>query len=81
MDGDVPESMKKKRILALDIGNLMSGTKYRGEMESRVKKIISAIRDDDSIILFVDEMHMLMGLGATGDGAQDAANLLKVRVF
>ena len=76
VDGDVPASMKKKKILSLDVGSLMSGTKYRGEFEERFKKILAAIKADPEVILFVDEAHVLVGMGGS-EGSQDAANLLK----
>ncbi len=67
--GDVPESIKKKRILALDVSALMAGTKFRGEFEERFKRLLEALEKDPEIILFVDEAHMLVGLGGA-EGSQ-----------
>ncbi|MBM4415198.1 MAG: ATP-dependent Clp protease ATP-binding subunit [Chloroflexi bacterium] len=74
--GDVPETLLSKRMLTLDIGSLVAGTKYRGEFEERLKKVIEEIRSSKNCILFIDELHMLVGAGAA-EGAVDAANILK----
>ncbi len=74
--GDVPETLQGKRLLTLDIGSLVAGTKYRGEFEERLKKVIEEIKAAGNCILFIDEMHMLVGAGAA-EGAVDAANILK----
>ena len=74
--GDVPETLKGKRLLTLDIGSLVAGTKYRGEFEERLKKVIEEIKNSGNCLLFIDEMHMLVGAGAA-EGAVDAANILK----
>ncbi len=77
VNGDVPERLKGKRLLALDMGALVAGAKYRGEFEERLKAILNEITAAaGEIILFIDEMHMLVGAGK-GDGAMDAANLIK----
>jgi ATP-dependent Clp protease ATP-binding subunit ClpC len=74
--GDVPETLSGKRVLTLDIGSLVAGTKYRGEFEERLKKIIEELRSTNDAILFIDELHTLVGAGAA-EGAIDAANILK----
>ncbi|MFQ6121682.1 MAG: ATP-dependent Clp protease ATP-binding subunit [Dehalococcoidales bacterium] len=74
--GDVPETLEDKRIVALDMGALVAGTKYRGEFEERVKKIIDEIKTAGNCVLFVDEFHTMVGAGAA-EGAVDAANILK----
>jgi ATP-dependent Clp protease ATP-binding subunit ClpC len=76
ISGDVPETLQGKRLLTLDIGSLVAGTKYRGEFEERLKKVIEEIKGAGNCILFVDELHMLVGAGAA-EGAVDAANILK----
>ena len=77
INGDVPESLKNKRLLALDMGALIAGAKFRGEFEERLKAILNEITAAlGEVLLFVDEMHMLVGAGKT-DGAMDAANLIK----
>ena len=76
VSGDVPETLQGKRLLTLDIGSLVAGTKYRGEFEERLKKVIEEIKGAGNCILFVDELHMLVGAGAA-EGAVDAANILK----
>ncbi len=77
IDGDVPESLRNKRLLALDMGALIAGAKYRGEFEERLKGILSEVTAAaGEIILFIDEMHTLVGAGKA-DGAMDASNLLK----
>lgn len=72
----VPESLKSKRILSLDLAQLMAGTRYRGDFEERLKIVISEIVADPSIVLFIDELHTLVGAGS-GQGALDAGNMLK----
>jgi ATP-dependent Clp protease ATP-binding subunit ClpB len=77
LNGDVPESLKDKRLLSLDMGALIAGAKYRGEFEERLKAVLQeVISAEGSIILFIDEMHTLIGAGKA-DGAMDASNLLK----
>ncbi len=74
--GDAPETLMGKRLLTLDIGSLVAGTKYRGEFEERLKKIIEEVRSSGNCVLFIDELHTLVGAGAA-EGAVDAANILK----
>jgi len=74
--GDVPETLEGKRLVALDMGALVAGTKYRGEFEERVKKVIDEIKTAGNCVLFIDEFHTMVGAGAA-EGAVDAANLLK----
>lgn len=74
--GDVPETLEGKRILTLDIGALVAGTKYRGEFEERLKKVIDEIKAAGNCVLFIDEFHTMVGAGAA-EGAVDAANILK----
>ena len=74
--GDVPETLENRRLVALDMGSLVAGTKYRGEFEERVKKVIEEIKTAGNCVLFVDEFHTMVGAGAA-EGAVDAANILK----
>ena len=74
--GDVPDVLAHKRIFSLDMGSLVAGTKYRGEFEDRIKQVIEAVQQDDDMILFIDELHQLIGAGAV-EGSMDAANILK----
>ena len=76
ISGDVPATVKNKRLLTLDLSGMVAGSKYRGEFEERVKRVISEVISDGNIILFVDEMHTLIGAGGA-EGAIDASNILK----
>ena len=76
VNGDVPEILRNKRVVTLDLGSMVAGSKYRGEFEERMKKVLEEIRQSGDIILFIDEMHTLVGAGAA-EGAIDAANILK----
>jgi len=76
VEGQVPDVLLEKKIIALDLGSIIAGTIYRGEFEKRLKKIINDAKKDENIILFIDEIHTLIGTGATS-GQLDAANLLK----
>lgn len=75
--GDVPETMKNVTVYSLDMGALLAGTKYRGEFEARLKDVISELSSDSNNILFIDEIHTIVGAGATGEGSMDASNILK----
>lgn len=78
VSGDVPENLKSKTLVSLDMGLLIAGAKYKGEFEERLKSVIKEVTDSNGeIILFIDEIHTLVGAGAGGEGAMDAANLLK----
>jgi ATP-dependent Clp protease ATP-binding subunit ClpB len=74
--GDVPESLKDKRIIALDMGALIAGAKYRGEFEERLKAVLQEIQERDDVVMFIDELHTVVGAGAA-EGAMDAGNMLK----
>ena len=76
-EGAVPEPLRTARIFALDLGALLAGSRYRGDFEERLKAVLKALGEQPGAILFVDEMHTLVGVGATSGGAMDAANLLK----
>ena len=76
-DGDVPEILSTAVIYALDMGQLLAGTRYRGDFEERLKAVMKAVADDENAILFIDEIHTVIGAGATSGGAMDASNLLK----
>ncbi len=76
VSGDVPETLQGKRLVTLDIGSLVAGTKYRGEFEERLKKVIEEIKSSGNCIIFVDELHTIVGAGAA-EGAVDASNILK----
>ncbi|ADH87156.1 ATP-dependent Clp protease ATP-binding subunit ClpA [Desulfurivibrio alkaliphilus] len=73
----VPDLLKEVEIRLLDMGGLLSGTKYRGDFEQRLKAVIKAVEDNPQIILFIDEIHTIVGAGATSGGSMDASNLLK----
>lgn len=75
-EGDVPDSLKNVRILALDLSGMVAGTKYRGQFEERIKRCLRETADAGNIILFIDELHMILGAGGA-EGAMDAANILK----
>ncbi|MES0872203.1 ATP-dependent Clp protease ATP-binding subunit ClpA [Pseudovibrio denitrificans] len=75
--GDVPEVLKSATIFALDMGSLLAGTRYRGDFEERLKQVVKEIEDYPGAIMFIDEIHTVIGAGATSGGAMDASNLLK----
>ncbi len=74
--GDVPEDLLEKKILSLDLSGMVAGTKYRGEFEERIKKVMEEVKKDGNIILFIDELHTIVGAGSA-EGAVDAANIIK----
>ena len=76
--GDVPESLRGKRLISLDLGAMIAGAKYRGEFEERLKAVLEEIKNSDGqVVTFIDELHTVVGAGATGEGAMDAGNMLK----
>ena len=77
VDGDVPEVVGEATIYALDMGNLIAGTKYRGDFEKRLKGVIKEVQKDPGAILFIDEIHTVIGAGAASGGVMDASNLIK----
>ena len=77
VEGDVPNAIKDKVVYSLDLGHMLAGTKYRGDFEERIKGVLNCLEADPNAILFIDEIHMIMGAGAAGSGNVDAANLLK----
>ena len=77
VDGDVPEVLLSSVIYSLDMGTLLAGTRYRGDFEERLKAVMTELEDMDNSILFIDEIHTIIGAGATSGGAMDASNLLK----
>jgi ATP-dependent Clp protease ATP-binding subunit ClpB len=74
--GDVPEGLKRKRLVGLDLGSLVAGAKYRGEFEERLKAVLKEVVDSDDVVMFIDELHTMVGAGAA-EGSMDASNLLK----
>ena len=77
IEGDVPEVLRDATIFALDMGTLLAGTRYRGDFEERLKQVVKELEDFPGAILFIDEIHTVIGAGATSGGAMDASNLLK----
>src|SRR5690606_19534197 len=75
--GEVPEVLRDATIYALDMGSLLAGTRYRGDFEERLKQVMQELESQPGSILFIDEMHTVIGAGATSGGAMDASNLLK----
>ena len=76
-EGDVPDVLAKAKIHSLDMGALLAGTRYRGDFEERLKAVVQQVADDEEAILFIDEIHTIIGAGSTSGGAMDASNLLK----
>lgn len=77
VDGEVPKALAAKEVYSLDIGALVAGTKYRGDFEERLKKVLNSIKKKGNVILFIDEIHMIMGAGSASQGTMDAGNILK----
>ena len=77
VDGQVPKALAAKEVYSLDIGALVAGTKYRGDFEERLKKVLAGIKKKGNVILFIDEIHMIMGAGSASAGTMDAGNILK----
>ncbi|MEE8548611.1 MAG: ATP-dependent Clp protease ATP-binding subunit ClpA [Alphaproteobacteria bacterium] len=77
VNGEVPDVLKGATIYSLDMGALLAGTRYRGDFEERIKAVLSELADQDDVILFIDEIHTVIGAGATSGGSMDASNLLK----
>ena len=77
VNADVPDTIQGHTVYSLDIGSLLAGTKYRGDFEERMKDVLDVLEKRDDAIFFIDEIHMIMGAGSTGNGAMDVANLLK----
>jgi len=77
VEGDVPEVLHKSTIFSLDMGSLLAGTRYRGDFEERLKAVVNELENQPGAILFIDEIHTVIGAGATSGGAMDASNLLK----
>ena len=76
-NGEVPERLKHSRIYRLDIGPLLAGTQYRGDMEKKIKQVMDGLSHEPGAIVYIDEIHTLVGAGATGEGSMDASNMLK----
>ena len=76
-NGEMPEVLKDARIYSLDMGSVLAGTKFRGQFEERLKAVLNALRKDPNAILFIDEIHTIVGAGATSGGSMDASNILK----
>ena len=76
--GDVPESLRNKRLISLDLGAMVAGAKYRGEFEERLKAVLNEIKESEGqVVTFIDELHTIVGAGATGEGSMDAGNMIK----
>lgn len=76
VSGEVPDTLKNKKLVSLDLSSMLAGTKYRGDFEERIKQVIEEVRTRQNVILFIDEIHMMVGAGAS-EGSMDAANILK----
>ena len=76
-EGDVPEVLQGAKVFALDMGAVLAGTRYRGDFEQRFKAIINDLKKEANAILFIDEIHTIVGAGAVSGGSMDASNILK----
>ena len=76
-EGRVPKSLKNSKIYCLDMGSLIAGTKYRGDFEERIKKVLNYIQSQKKAIVYIDEIHTIVGAGSVSDGAMDASNIIK----
>ena len=76
VSGMVPDTVKEKRVVVLDLSGMVAGSKYRGEFEERIKNVVNEVREDRGILLFIDELHTIIGAGGA-EGALDASNILK----
>jgi ATP-dependent Clp protease ATP-binding subunit ClpC len=77
VDGDVPETLRDRRVVALDLPGMLAGTRYRGDFEERLTKVIDEVRNAEDLVVFIDEVHTMVGAGGGGDGGMDAGNILK----
>jgi ATP-dependent Clp protease ATP-binding subunit ClpC len=77
VDGDVPETLRDRRVVALDLAGTVAGTRYRGDFEERITTLVQEIREADDLIVFIDELHTMVGAGGGGEGGMDAGNILK----
>ena len=77
VEGEVPKALKDKVVYSLDLGAMLAGTKYRGDFEERIKGVLNCLEEDPNAVLFIDEIHMIMGAGAAGQGNVDASQLTK----
>ncbi len=76
VEGNIPDTIKDKRVVTLDLSGMVAGSKYRGEFEERIKKVINEVINDGNVLLFIDELHTIIGAGGA-EGAIDASNILK----
>ena len=76
VEGEAPKALKDKVVYSLDLGAMLAGTKYRGDFEERIKGVLNCLEEDPNAVLFIDEIHMIMGAGAAGQGNVDASSLL-----
>lgn len=77
MEGNVPQKLLNKEVIRLDVASLVQGTGIRGQFEERMQQLISELKENNNIILFIDEVHEIVGAGSAGDGNMDAGNILK----